>query len=203
MKLTIIGGSRGTGAQLATIAQAAGHEVTVVSRSGLGPAGVQTVAADATNLVNVSAAVTGADAVFVTVGAAKTVHHQRAAVTRNVIAAMQGTGTTRLIVQSSLGAGGSASQLPAPLALITRLLLAKPLADHNEQETAVMSSGLDWTIVRPTGLKNQPASGTPTVLELGERGTLRGSISRQALATLMLDLATKPQMIGKALAVSS
>src|SRR5690606_25660927 len=99
------------------------------------------------------------DAVVVTVGAAKNVRHQRAEVTRTVIRAMREAGVHRLVVQSSLGAGDSASQLPGPLGLITRVVLANPLADHNEQEQAVRESGLDWTVVRPTGLSDKPAKG--------------------------------------------
>lgn len=47
MKITIIGGSKGTGAELATVAMDADHDVTVVSRSGTGPAGATIVTADA------------------------------------------------------------------------------------------------------------------------------------------------------------
>ena len=57
MKVTIIGGSQGTGARLAEAAVAAGHDVTVLSRSGGGPSGVTAVLGDATEPV---AAITNA-----------------------------------------------------------------------------------------------------------------------------------------------
>ncbi|WP_449373698.1 NAD(P)-dependent oxidoreductase [Arthrobacter psychrolactophilus] len=145
MKITIIGGSQGTGAQLASLAHTAGHDVTVVSRSGKGEHGVRSLAGDASDPGVAAEAVAAADAVVITVGAAKGTHHQRAAVTRAVVTAMESAGVSRLVVQSSLGAGDSASQLPAVMRFITTLVLAKPLADHNEQEAAVMNSGLDWT----------------------------------------------------------
>ena len=59
MNITIIGGSKGTGAQLATIAIDADHDVTVVSRSGTAPAGARIVAGDATDADALREAITG------------------------------------------------------------------------------------------------------------------------------------------------
>lgn len=203
MNITIIGGSKGTGALLASLARDAGHNVTVLSRSGTAPEGVRAVAGDARDQAVVTAAVTGAEAVVVTVGGAKGVADHRAAVTRTVIAAVHDAGVRRLVVQSSLGAGNSGSQLPAPVRLITKLLLAKPLADHNQQEAAVTSSGLDWTLVRPTGLTNKPATGSWHALDVATPGQLRGSIPRADLAACILELLGDDSTIGTALGVSS
>ena len=57
MKITVVGGSRGTGAELARQALAAGHEVTVVSRSGAAPEGARAVEADATSAASLAEAV--------------------------------------------------------------------------------------------------------------------------------------------------
>ena len=203
MKITIVGGSQGTGAQLASLALAAGHEVTVLSRSGRAPQGVQAVAGDATDPAAAARAVAGADAVVVTVGGAKGVAHQRAAVTRAVITAMQEQGVRRLLVQSSLGAGDSGSQLPGPLGFITKAVLAKPLADHNEQEAAVTGSGLDWTIVRPTGLNDKEPTGSVRTHVVGDGGKLGGSIPRRDLAAFMLRALTDDAAIGQAVGISS
>lgn len=203
MKITVIGGSTGTGAALASLAQEAGHDVTVMSRSGRAPSGVRAIRGNAAEPAAVSSAVAGADAVVVTVGGAKGVPDQRAAVTRAVIRAMQEHGVRRLVVQSSLGAGDSGSQLPAPLRLVMRVALAKPLADHNGQEAAVRDSGLDWTIVRPTGLTNKEPAGTWKSLETGEQGKLGGSIPRRDLAACMLGILADGSSLGKALGVSS
>lgn len=203
MKITIIGGSEGTGAQLASLAHAAGHEVTILSRSGKGESGIRSVTGDASDPAVAAEAVAGTDAVVITVGAAKGIHHQRAAVTRTVVTAMQSAGVRRLVVQSSLGAGGSASQLPAALRFITMLVLAKPLADHNEQESAVMSTGLEWTILRPTGLTNKVPTGKWHALEAGDTTKLGGTVPRGDLAACMLEILEDDSTIGKALGVSS
>lgn len=203
MQITIVGGSKGTGAQLAALAIEAGHVVTVVTRSGTVPEGADRVLGSASDPAVARLAVTGADAVVVTVGGAKGVAHNRAAVTRTVIEQMKQVGVRRLLVQSSLGAGESAQQMPLAPRLPMKLVLAKPLADHEEQEAAVMASGLDWTIVRPAGLTDKPATGSWQALETSEPGTLRGTIPRADLAACMLEVLEDNVTIGSALGVSS
>ena len=70
MNITVIGGSRGTGALVAQQAAAAGDEVRTVSWSLASPnAGVEQVALDATDADAMQPTGRGADAVIVTVGA--------------------------------------------------------------------------------------------------------------------------------------
>lgn len=203
MKLTIIGGSKGTGAELGKAAIQAGHDVTVVSRSGSAPDSAHVVKGSATDLAIVTEAVRGADAVAVTVGGAKGEDFQRANVTTTVVQAMKDTGVRRLIVQSSLGAGDSAQLLPTFLKLITPIVLAKPLKDHSAQEEAVHNSGLDWTVVRPAGLKDNEPTGHWQALQVGDNGTLKGSIPRADLAAYMLSILEDPTTFGKDFGVSS
>lgn len=209
MRISVIGGSRGTGAALVTLAQQAGHDVTIVSRTGAtatnatGAAGARIIAGSATDPAVAAQAVEGADAVVITVGGAKGHKLQRTEVTRSVVSAMKSASVKRLIVQSSLGAGGSAVQLPAVAGFITKMVLAAPLADHNRQESLVQNSALDWTIVRPTGLTNHETPGAWTALEITDAGHLKGSISRGDLAAFMLQSLTDDTTIGKAFGISS
>lgn len=202
MKITVIGGSKGTGAQVAALAKAKGNEVTVLSRSGNAPAGTHSVTGDATDPAAAAEAVAGADAVIITVGGAKGTPNQREKVTKNVISAMKNEGVKRLIVQSSVGAGDSMSQLPPLMRPIVKVMLSKALADHNEQEAAVKKSGLDWTILRPTSLTDKEPTGSWTTLEVGQEGKVEGSLARQDLAALMLECIDDDSTIGKALGVS-
>jgi uncharacterized protein YbjT (DUF2867 family) len=203
VKITVIGGSKGTGARLAALAAEAGLEVTALSRSGTAPEGVRAVAGDATDPAVVRDAVAGADAVVITVGGAKGSPRHRAAVTRAVISGMEQAGVSRLIVQSSLGAGDSGALMPAPLRLIMKGVLAAPLADHNEQENAVNQSATKWTIVRPTGLTNKPGTGSWRTLQVGEKGYLGGSISRDDLAAYLLKALGDDTTIGAAVGISN
>lgn len=203
MKITIIGGSKGTGARLAALAAEAGHEVSALSRSGTAPEGVRAIAGDATDPRVVQDAVTGADAVVITVGGAKGSPRHRATVTRAVISGMEQAGVARLVVQSSLGAGDSGALMPAPLRLAMKGVLAAPLADHNDQEDAVIRSATRWTIVRPTGLTNKPATGAWRTLQAGEKGYLGGSISRDDLAAYLLKVLGDDAIIGAAVGISN
>lgn len=203
MKITLVGGSRGTGAQIAILAQQAGHEVTVLSRSAISSGSGRNIVGNALDPAVAAEAVSGADAVVITVGGAKSVAQQRTAVTRSIVSAMQSAGVKRLIVQSSLGAGGSASQLPAPFGFITKLLLAKPLADHESQEAIVKQSTLDWTILRPTGLNDKQPTGDWLELEIGDATKLKGSIPRADVAACTLRALNDNSTIGKALGISS
>lgn len=186
MKITVIGGSQGTGRNVAEQAREAGNDVTVVSRSGKVPDGVRSVVGDATDPKVAEEAIAGADAVVITVGGSKGSPRHRTDVTKAAIEAMRRAGVRRLVVQSSLGAGDSGQQLPQPFRLFAKVALAKPIADHNAQEDAVRASGLDWTIVRPPGLTDQPATGEWLALEVGDGGTLNGRISRADLAAFIL-----------------
>lgn len=203
MKITTIGGSRGTGARLATLATDASHEVTALSRSGTAPPGVRAIAGDATDPIAVGEAIAGADAVVVTVGGAQGVPRHRAAVTRSVIEAMRQADASRLLVQSSLGTGDSGSLMPAPLRLLMKAALAVPLADHDEQEAAVTASDLQWTIVRPTGLTDKPALGRWRALQVGQQGRLGGTIPREDLAAYMLQALGDEALVGAVVGISS
>lgn len=203
MNITVIGGSRGTGAQIAIAARQAGHQVNVVSRSGNAPVGTRAITGSATDPEVLREAVAGADAVVVTVGGSRGTSRGRTRVTSAVIDAMREAGVRRLLVQSSLGTGDSAAQLPVPLRQLMKLVLAKPLADHNEQESAVRGSGLDWTIVRPTGLRNTPPTGRWRAHEAGDGVTLGGAIPRIDLAAFMLESLSSPDAVGRAYGVSS
>lgn len=203
MKITIIGGSQGTGAQLASLAHQAGHEVTAVSRRGLSPDGVRAIAGDARDPAVAAQAVAGADAVVITVGGAAGSPGHRTAVTQSLLKAMQDAGVRRVVVQSTLGAGDSAAQLPAPMRLMTRIALAKPLADHNGQEQAVRGFGLDWSIVRPAGLTNKPPTHNWRVLQAAESGKVYGSIPRGDLAACLLGIVQDDATIGKSLSLGN
>ena len=201
----MVGGSRGTGAQVVRLAMAAGHEVTSVSRSGTSPhpGVVRDVTGNALDSDVMRTAVAGADAVVVTVGGAKGSDRHRAEVTKSIIQAMRLAGVRRLIVQSSLGVGDSLELMPAPARVFARTVLASALADHAEQEAAVAASGLDWTVVRPGGLSDGPATGAYVAQETTEGRPMKGRISRADVAAHIVRILDDPSTFGRALAMGS
>ncbi len=91
------------------------------------------------------------------------------------------------------------------LSLFSGLLFAAFLggarADHEAQEAAVTSSGLDWTIVRPSGLVDSPGTG---VYGVGEGVRVKASrIPRADVATLILDELAGGMLVGKAVTITN
>lgn len=205
MKITVVGGNRGTGAQVVQHAVAAGHEVTCLSRSGsaLPPEGVRDIRGDAREPEVARTAVEGADAVVVTIGGATGSERNRADVTRSIITAMRDTGVRRLIVQSSLGVGDSMALMPGPARVFARTVLARALADHAEQEAAVAGSGLDWTVVRPGGLTDGPGTGDCVVQETAEGRPMKGRISRADVGAHIVRILDDPATFGRAWAMGT
>jgi len=205
VNITVVGGNSGTGAQVVRLAAEAGHAVTCLSRRGGGTSSsqVRDVIGDATDAAVVRSAVEGADAVVVTVGGSAGADRNRAVVTRSVIAAMHAAGVRRLIVHSSLGVGDSMSLMPAPVRVLARTMLGKALADHAEQEAAVEASGLDWTIVRPGGLTDDPATGSYVAQATSEGRPMKNRISRADVAVHILKVLEDPTSYGQALAMGT
>lgn len=183
----------------------AGNEVTCLSRRGSpnAPGRVRDLTGDATDAGVARSAVEGADAVVVTVGGSPGTDLNRAAVTRAVISAMQATGVRRLIVHSSLGVGDSMKLMPAPVRVFARTVLGKALADHAEQEAAVEESGLDWTILRPGGLTNDPATGAYTAQTTAEGRPMKNRIGRADVAAHILAILDDPKSYGQKLAMGT
>jgi nucleoside-diphosphate-sugar epimerase len=84
----------------------------------------------------------------------------------------------KFVLVSSIGSGDSAGALPPQvLETLRPALLAKEQA-----ENYLAGSGLVYTIVRPGGLKSEPASGNAV---LTPDPTIAGSINRADVATLV------------------
>jgi uncharacterized protein YbjT (DUF2867 family) len=116
---------------------------------------------DASSLVEV---VDGADAVLSTLGvpfSRKPIDTYSVGV-RNIITAMQNTSVRRLVVVSSTGAYHYPGRRNTPLSLrvfepiITRTIGKATYDDQRRMEAIVRDSGLDWTVVRPSGLFDLP-----------------------------------------------
>ncbi len=201
MNITVIGGSRGTGALVAQQAAAAGHQVRTVSRSlGVPLLGVEQLALDATDAGALQPALGGADAVVVTVGAqARAGETPRTDVTRAVISAMRVEGVRRIAVQSSWGVGDSYNSMPFIVKrLVVPLILKQALVDHGLQEALLVDSGLDWTVMRPGGLTAEKPRGTVRLAPGdGSSGSL-GRIARADVAEMLLAALADPETIGHA-----
>jgi uncharacterized protein YbjT (DUF2867 family) len=87
-------------------------------------------------------------------------------------------GVQKFILVSSIGSGNSAVALP-PQALAT---LGAVLAEKEQAENYLVASGLTYTVIRPGGLKSEPATGNG-LLTADPR--IAGTIHRADVAQLV------------------
>ena len=97
----------------------------------------------------------------------------------NLITAAVGAGVSYFVLESAIGVGTSKAGLSLP----ARLLIRGSLSAKRDAETALRRSGLDYTIVRPGTLTNDPPTGEVVVGEGGD--SVSGSIPRADVARVM------------------
>jgi uncharacterized protein YbjT (DUF2867 family) len=221
VNLTIVAATGGIGRQLVTQALAAGHDVTAVVRNPANlPAGVRPVRVDLSSPdpAALAEAVTGADAVLSGLGArGKADLGVAARGTGAIVAAMKETGARRLVVVSAAPIGTVPSpDRPHPprhdpgdgflmrhlLAPIVKRVFRDHYADLAVMEDVVRDSGLDWTLVRPPQLNDNPLTGVYRTAY--GRNLRRGlKISRADVAHYMLHAVGQPETIGRIVGVSA
>lgn len=105
----------------------------------------------------------------------------------NLVYAALAADVERFVFESAIGVGDSRERMPAPF----RLLLWNVLNRKNHAEAVLRTSGVPYTIVRPGGLTNAPATGDVLVGEGGE--TVSGTIPREDVARLMVGALFTPE----------
>jgi nucleoside-diphosphate-sugar epimerase len=181
----LAGASRGVGNQVARILHTQNIPVLALLRSTsdrqqLQDLNLETVVGDALNLADVTKAMNGQVAAIVSTIGGMPQDGQRADFWGNkqLIDAAVASGVQRFILVSSLGAGKTKDAIPAA----AYASLAEVLAEKEKAEDYLIASGLNYTIVRPGGLKSEPATGQG-VLTLDTH--VAGSICRADVATLV------------------
>lgn len=160
MRILIFGSTGSIGKLLVQQALEENHHVTAFVRNPMAISirhpNLSVIRGDVIDRTSVERATPGHDAVICTLGAGSkgTV---RAVGTQNIIVAMDKAGIKRFICQSTLGAGDSRGNLNFFWKhIMFGMLLRKAYADHELQESYVMQSDLDWTIVRPAAFTDGP-----------------------------------------------
>lgn len=148
---------------------------------------------EAADEAEVARAVEGADAVVFTAGAGPGSGSERkwtmdygGAV--KLIAAAEANGISRYVIVSAQGADPDAEGDDT----FAVYLRAKGKADEE-----LRGSGLDYSIVRPTGLTDEPGAGAVEIAEQVERG----QISREDVASVLVAVLDEPASIGKTFAL--
>lgn len=190
MQVTIFGATGSVGKHLVKEALEAGHGVTAVVRDPGKLAAqhdkLRIVVADVTvDDDRLRDAVSGSDAVMVALGDGMR-GSVRSVGTRQIITAMKEAGVTRLICQSTLGAGDSFANLNWLWRFIFRFPLRRAMADHLMQEQHVRDSGLNWTIVRPAAFTDGDKTGQYRHGFAAQAKGLTLKISRADVADFMM-----------------
>ena len=119
--------------------------------------------------------------------------------TANVIASLAAADVKpRLVLCSSMGVGDSADKIPGFVAW----LLKHALADKDPQEASVRNSGLPYTIIRPTGLRDAPARGRAACALLEGAKLPTSAVARADVAAVMLDALAGDELLGKTIGLS-
>ncbi len=209
MKLTIFGSTGGTGRQVLVQALKHGHDVTAFARRpeklDQKHGNLQIVRGDVMDFALVERAIQGQDAVLCSLGMPNIMDKSqlRANGTKNIIRAMEKTGTRRFICQSSLGAGDSREVLPFHYKyLLAPLFMRHLYSDHNIQENYIRESQLDWTIVRPGILTDAEHTGTYQHGFTADNKSVTVKISRADVADFMLRQLTEDTYMYKTPCIS-
>ena len=189
MNVLVVGAAGKTGQLVVEQALAAGHQVTAyVHRAATYPrTDVRVVEGDATDAAAMTAAALGQDAVLDTIGG-KTPYKittLETDVARAVIAAMQQHGVRRLVVTSMLGVKDSLRNAGLLLRVLVPTFLRGADQDKTHMEGAVKASGLDWIILRPAILTDDPKQGSVKIFS-PKSGAKAHSISRADVAAFMV-----------------
>ena len=165
MKILVLGATGGTGRLIVRDALAKGHSVVALVRSKASAdlPGVDMIEGDARDEGTLTRALGGCDAVISALGTGIGFRKVDllAVATRVLVTAMTRNGVCRLMCISALGVGDSRGHGGFVFdRLFQPLLLSRAYKDKDCQEAAIRASSLDWVIVRPAMLTNDPARGS-------------------------------------------
>ena len=191
-KVFVAGGSRGVGRAVIDRLLSAGSQVVALVRTDEAEAelsaldGVTVARGDAFDYKAVEGAMDGCDAAVTTLGqGTDPVGEDGRRVdyvgNNNVIEAAGILGVTRVVLVTSIGCGSSKEAAPPSVFEVLRDTLAAK--ERAENVLIKYYTNMNWTIVRPGGLKSEPATGTAI---LTENNLAIGSVHREDVADLVV-----------------
>jgi putative NADH-flavin reductase len=208
-KLLVLGATGGTGQQVISQALQQGHEVTALIRTpqrlNITDDRLRVLAGSVTDDSQALAdAVRDQAAVISTLGVGRS-FKSRGLITQSmprIVRAMEDHGVRRLIFTSAFGVGDTRRDVPLVPRIFIRLLLQDIYRDKELGEATLHASGLDWTLVYPTGLTDAPATGQ---CRAGEHLSLSGfpRIARADVADFLLTQINDTTYVRKGVLISS
>ncbi len=193
MKVLVLGATGGTGRLIVHDALEKGHSVVALVRSKARAPdlpGADMIEGDARDEGSLTRALDGCDAVVSSLGTGLSPFREVSVLTdatRALVPAMTRRGVRRLVCISALGVGDSRGHGGFVFdRIFLPLLLRHAYKDKGRQEAAIRASSLDWVIVRPAMLINNPARGSlRAVSDLA--GVSGGKIARADVARFVVE----------------
>ncbi len=208
MKLLIFGATGGTGRQLVVQALEQGHDVTayvrVPAKLNIQHPKLTVVPGNILNAAAVLAVVFGKDAVLSALGSRRAGLLDLVQGTRYILDAMHQCDVRRSIWISSFGVGKSLRQMSwIARHVIVRGFLRTAIEEKEIQESLIMASEGDWTIVRPGGLTNGPRTGRYRIIPGDSTEKIgRPVISRADVADFILKNLTDSPYVRQAVGLT-
>ncbi len=208
MKLLVLGATGGTGLEIISQAIERGHSLTAFVRAPdpLKRFGdrIAVVRGNLLNSSELQRVLKGHDAVLSGFGPRLPISKADATLLEHFAVAltsgMHQAGVRRVVVEST--AFLFTDSIIPPTNLFGRLFFPDVVRDAGEMENVFRKSGLDWTMVRPPRLTDQPRTGKYRVLE-GHLPRFGFAISRADVADFMIRAGENGVSIGKAVGVSN
>ena len=194
MKILVLGATGGTGRLIVRDAAAKGHSVVALVRSKASGdlQGACLVEGDARDEATLARAMDGCDAVVSALGTGmgRRKVDLLTVATRALVPAMTRKGVRRLVCVSALGVGDSRGHGGFVFdRLFQPLLLGQAYKDKERQEAAIRASALDWVVVRPARLTDDPARGSVRAFT-DLAGVHGGKIARADVAQFVVEQLT-------------
>ncbi|WP_123023880.1 NAD(P)-dependent oxidoreductase [Mycolicibacterium stellerae] len=212
MRIVIFGANGRTGRLVTRLALEHGHHAVAVTRRPnefpFTDHRLTVAGGDVRDPSSLTGILDGADAVLSSLGVPFSLRRldTYSVGAANIIGAMRDTDVRRVAVVSSTGAYPYPNRIDPPAALrfvepvITRTIGKSTYDDQRRMEDVVRGSGLNWTIVRPSGLFDLPK---PTNYVAGDVDPVGGYTARIDLADYLVTLAADSSCAGKTVVVST
>jgi len=207
MRISVLGGTGGTGRETILQGLSGGHRITALARDpmrlDIESSLLEVIKGDALVAKDVDPVVRGQDAVFVSLGLSATYSDDQVVTVctegiRNVLASMRRYGVTRLVAMSTHGVNDSDDGSDYVRGLWTSM--GERLKDKATMEPLIRASNVDWTIIRAPRISTEPPRGPYRVAErlLIDESS---SVSRSLVAQFVLAEIVNPRHVGQAVSI--